>query len=120
MLRDVPHCRSILACGAGGLILSVLFLTLVYPLFCNRVSYVKETKVREYMQERYGISDGAASILRSDSDGDSEIPKVVSADSDRETTLPDAGDTDDESGDADLNDAAGASGGDELPPAKRH
>ncbi|MFP4250538.1 MAG: hypothetical protein ACLFU7_12845 [Armatimonadota bacterium] len=119
MLRDVPYCRSILACGAGGLVLSVLFLTLVYPLFCNRVSYVKETKVREYMQERYGISDDAATMLRSDSDADRELPKVVSSDSDRGEALPDTGSTDDEPASVDRNDAADVSGGDALPPAKR-
>jgi hypothetical protein len=119
MLRDVPHCRSILACGAGGLVLSVLFLTLIYPLFCNRVSHVKETKVREYMQDRYGISDNSASMVQSYPGADRELPKAGQTDHARAETAPRDGAADDETRYADREDAAGASSRDGLPPAKR-
>ena len=63
MLRDVPYCRSILALGMGGLILSVVMLTWVYPAFCCKVSQVKETKVRELMEDNYGISDRSGAMF---------------------------------------------------------
>ena len=79
MLRDVPYCKSILACGIGALVLSLFFLTWVYPAFCSKVSQVKETKVREYMEDRYGISDHSASVIMSGSH-DQEISKTMASD----------------------------------------
>ena len=78
MLRDVPYCKSILACGFGGLILSVVMLTWVYPIFCHRVSQVKQTKVRDYMEDRYGISEGSVSMFTVEKDTDRELSKTVS------------------------------------------
>jgi hypothetical protein len=77
MLRDVPYCKSILACGLGGLILSVVMLTWVYPLFQMKASEVKEIKVREYMEDRYGISDRGGAIVRGQSGEDRELSKAV-------------------------------------------
>jgi len=77
MLRDVPHYRSILKCGAGALILCVVVLTWVYPLYCSRVSQVKETKVREFVEDRYGIPGHSVDPRPSQPDLSREISKAV-------------------------------------------
>lgn len=113
MLRDVPYCRSILACGMGGLILSVVLFTWVYPIFSNKVSQVKETKVREYMEDRYGISDGSVSMFTPGTSGDRELSKTLppaaaaSAGGSAPAVAP---------GD----DAEAVPDDERLPPAKRH
>ena len=120
MLRDVPHCRSILACGMGGLILSVVFLTLVYPAFCNKVTQVKEAKVREYMEDRYGIYDRSASSFRLNPDANRELHKAVRQDAGAaEPDYVDAGATGTASK-IERDDRPDSSGpGGALPPAKR-
>ncbi len=77
MLRDVPHCKSILKCGAGALVLCVVVLTWVYPLYCSRVSQVKETKVREFVEDRYGIAGHSVDPPASQPDLSREISKAV-------------------------------------------
>jgi len=77
MLRDVPHCKCILQCGFGGLLLCVVLLTWVYPVYCSRVSQVKETKVREFVEGRYGISDSSVNASVSEPDPSRETPTVV-------------------------------------------
>jgi len=120
MLRDVPHCRSILMCGMGGFVLSVIFLTLVYPAFCNKVSEVKQIKVREYMQDRYGVDGNSASLLRSRSGWDTELSKGVQP----ESTTAAATALDANYGEARVVRHADASPtpdrDDPLPPAKRN
>ncbi len=120
MLRDVPHCRSILMCGMGGLIFSVLFLTLVYPLFCDRVSEVKETKVREYMHDRYGIDDRPASMIGGGSRWNTELSKAVRPDSGAaDTVTRDAGAAEAAPDSGRASDAATSGHDGALPPAKR-
>ena len=120
MLRDVPYCRSILACGMGGLILSVIFLTLVYPLFCDKVSEVKEIKVREYMADRYGISDRSVEEFRSGSDADRELFKAVRSGSTAAAAMPPERGAAGEGSQAPSRGEADSSRPlSELPPAKR-
>ena len=77
MLRDVPHCRSILKCGAGALIICVVVLTWIYPAYCSRVSEVKETKVREIVEDRWGIAGSSITPPSSEWDLSREISKAV-------------------------------------------
>jgi len=118
MLRDVPYCKSILACGMGGLIFSVVMLTWIYPSFLNRVSQVKETKVREYMQDRYGISDRSATILRTRSDADRELSKIDGSETTATMTI-NANAADDAADVAQDSDPDASRDTDPLPPAKR-
>lgn len=117
MLRDVPHCKSILALGFGGLILSVVMLTWVYPSYCNRVSQVKETKVREFVEGRYGISHSSNEIFGAESGLSEEVSKAVPM-PDSSAPAATVGD-----GAADDGDPPAPSGdttsSQTLPPAKR-
>lgn len=85
MLRDVPHCKSILKCGAGALILGIVMLTWLYPAYCSRVSQVKETKVREFVEGQYGISDRSGEPFASDPERRRELQKAVQP---RASTFP--------------------------------
>lgn len=117
MLRDVPHCKSILALGMGGLIVSVVMLTWVYPSFESKVSQVKETKVREYMEDRYGISDRSASVFISGSH-ETELAKTDANESAEMTAEAEADEmAPDDAARAD--EADGSSDDDALPAAKR-
>ncbi len=84
MLRDVPHIKPILAFGMGALVLGVVVLTWVYPHFCCQVSQVKAVKVREYMEDRYGIPDRSVNELTTSNRAE-QIPKVVPGDQPPET-----------------------------------
>jgi hypothetical protein len=105
----------------GGLILSVVMLTWVYPAFSSKASQVKETKVRELMEDKYGISDRSASMLLSGSH-ETELAKTGEADAtagDETTAEAEADET--ASSDAERVDEADATPEDDaLPAAKRH
>ncbi|MGI5817233.1 MAG: hypothetical protein ACOX9R_03930 [Armatimonadota bacterium] len=80
MLRDIPHCKSILTLGVAGMIVGVVMLTWIYPAFCSKVSQVKETKVRELMHDRYGIPSRSGSLVGTGSGAEQELSKVLHSD----------------------------------------
>ena len=57
MLREVRHARTICGLGVCGWVLCVVMLTWVYPYYCGKAQQIKEAKVREYVQEHYGVTD---------------------------------------------------------------
>jgi len=116
MLRDVPHCKSILAFGLGGLILSAVMLTWVYPSYCNRVSQVKETKVREFVEGRYGISHSSTEIFGAESELSEEVSKAVPM---PDSSAPDTAAGDDAADDDRSAPSEDATSRQTLPPAKR-
>lgn len=121
MMKDVPHAKTIFGLGLGGLIFGVVMLTWVYPLFCCRVSQVKETKVREYMEGRYGISDRSVDALTSSNQIREELPKTAGSDGAEASADIGAGDGNDAA--SPEEDAPGAESDEaenSLPPAKRH
>ncbi|MGD9494954.1 MAG: hypothetical protein AB7Y46_01465 [Armatimonadota bacterium] len=77
MLRDVPHVKTIVGLGLGGLLLGVLLLTWVYPAFQARVCAVKQEKTRQLWREIYGFPDRPSPMLKSGTELSRELHHTV-------------------------------------------